>query len=260
MSIRSRIGPEIFSAYRRITCGVHWQVPPGRRRLSARTGVRGHDQLEGRGIAGHALAAVEQHRTGLQRRTQRVDHRRRELRRLVQEQHSLVGNGDRPRPGQPRTAADHADHRRGVVRVAVGRAGDQAGRRGGSRPASAPPRPPARPAGRGPAAGWAPARRASSCPPRADRGRACDGGRPPRPRRPTWPPPGRPRRRGRAAWWRAGRPARRPPRRARPRALGSPRIRATSWLIDATPNTSMPATSLASPACRSGTMTRVKPA
>jgi hypothetical protein len=29
MSMRSRIGPEIFSAYRRTTMGVHWHCPPG---------------------------------------------------------------------------------------------------------------------------------------------------------------------------------------------------------------------------------------
>ena len=42
--------------------------------------------------------------------------------------------------------------------------------------------------------------------------------------------------------------------------IRTPRRKATNWLIEAMPKTSIPSTSIASPACRSGTITRGKPA
>ena len=173
--------------------------------------AHGHGLAASTSCARHGKVAdagrpLDRHLPALERLAQRVEHRPRELGRLVEEQHAAVGPAQRARPDLPRPAADQRGHGGRVVRRLEGRPGDQRGagrQRAGDRVDGGhlERRLPRRAAG----AARAAARRASSCPRRAGRSGTGGAHRRPPPRPPADPPPARRRPRGRVRAAPAGR-------------------------------------------------------
>ena len=63
------------------------------------------------------LARATMHLAGLERLAERIEHLRRELRQLVEEEHAVMGERDFARP-RADAAADHRRHRGGMMRRA----------------------------------------------------------------------------------------------------------------------------------------------
>ena len=151
--------------------------------------VHRRDQLDARRIGDAVVGARDHAFAGLERLAQRIEHLRRELRKLVEEQHAVMGERDLARP-HAQAAADHRRHRGRMVRraerPAVGQlaAGELAGDRGDHRDFEQFAR---ATAAAGSTAAAAPA---STCPSRAARPSADCGRRPPRPPAPAWRFPG----------------------------------------------------------------------
>src|SRR5664279_1819101 len=94
-------------------------------RRRARTRIRRQDQLKPRRKPHRPRSPRQQHHPRLHRLSQRVQHRRTELRRIIQEQHAAVGEADAAGPDVRRTTTDHRGQRRRVVRVDERGPGDQ---------------------------------------------------------------------------------------------------------------------------------------
>src|SRR5690606_980490 len=93
--------------------------------LIARARVCGEHELESCRHAYRATRSGNDHLTVLEWLTQRVEDGWLELRGLVEEQDAPVRKGDRSRPSHPSPATDDRRQRRGMVRIAEGRAGEQ---------------------------------------------------------------------------------------------------------------------------------------
>ena len=92
--------------------------------VAARAGVGGADELEAGRVAHRVAGPDHGHFVGLQRLAERLQQRRAELRRLVQEQDPAVGQRRFPRALHA-AAADQPFQRRAVVRRAERRPRDQ---------------------------------------------------------------------------------------------------------------------------------------
>ena len=115
---------------------------PGRRARPHGHGLAASTSWNRAGNRAAAAARRDRDLAGLQRLAQGVEHRRRELRRLVEEQHPAVGERGRARPDVRRAAADDRGHRRRVVRRRNGGPRDQRPPPGEQRrPPSGPPSP-----------------------------------------------------------------------------------------------------------------------
>ena len=91
----------------------------------AGAGVRSKDQREPGRIGGDAAGAGDSDASLLQRLPQPVEDTGRELRGLVKEEHSTVGQAGRTWPRHPRAPSDDRGHAGRVVRVLEGCTGDQ---------------------------------------------------------------------------------------------------------------------------------------
>src|SRR5690606_22363908 len=77
--------------------------------------VHGSHELDARGISDPVIGARDHRLSGLERLAQRVEHLRRELRQLVEEQHAEMRQRDLTGL-RPRAAADEGCHARRMMR------------------------------------------------------------------------------------------------------------------------------------------------